>query len=299
MKRLDLKVWFACNNMCLFCVQWDKRFRFPPKTKKQIFKELEDWRNQWIDYVVFTWGEPTVHPDILEIMKYAKDIWYKNIQLQTNGRTFSNWEFAKKLVEIGWMTEFGPSLHWFKPETHDSLVKSKGAWKEVIQWIKNAKKLWLYIVTNTVITKQNYKELPAMALLFVKLWVDQFQFAFPHILGSAWKNRWEIVPKKSEVISYIHRALDIGKKAWKICMTEAIPFCFMQWYERAIAEYNYMPDTKVFDAEWVIDSYTQYRWTEWKIKWPPCEKCKLNNICEWPWKEYPEMFGWEEFKAVV
>ena len=294
MKRLDLKVWFACNNMCLFCVQWDKRFKYAPKTKEQIFKELEEWRQDWITYVVFTWWEPTVHPNILDAMNYAKEIWYTQIQLQTNWRTFSDMEFAKKLVKAG-LNEFWPSLHWFKPETHDNLVKAKWAWKQVVQWIKNAKKLWLYTVTNTVITKQNYRELPMMALLFTKLWVDQFQFAFPHILWSAEKNKWEIVPRKSEIISYVHKALDIWKKAWKICMTEAIPFCFMQGYEWAIAEYKYMPDTKVKDAAWTVESYEEYRWTEWKAKWPQCKKCKLNNICEGPWREYPEMYGWKEF----
>ena len=88
------------------------------------------------------------------------------------------------------------------------------------------------------------------------------------------------------------------KKAWKVCMTEAIPFCFMQWYEWAIAEYKYMPDTKVKDAAWTVESYEEYRWTEWKAKWPQCKECKLNNVCEWPWREYPDMYWWDEFKPV-
>jgi len=284
--------------MCLFCVQWDKRFRFLPKSKEKIFEELEKGREDWLEYVVFTGWEPTVHPNIIDAIQYAKKIGYKYIQLQTNWRTFADWEFAKKLVEAG-INEFWPSLHWFKPETHDYLVWARWAWKQTTQWIINAKKLGLYVLTNTVITKQNYKELPQLALLFVKLWIDQFQLAFPHILWSARKNRRKIVPKKSEIISYVHKALDIWRKFWKVCMTEAIPFCFMRWYEWAIAEYKYMPDTKIFDADWMIESYEEYRRNEGKAKGPQCEKCKLNHICEWPWREYPEMYGRDEFKPIV
>jgi hypothetical protein len=45
-------------------------------------------------------------------------------------------------------------------------------------------------------------------------------------------------------------------------MTEAIPFCLMKGYEWAIAEYNFMPETTVVDAEYRTESYAEYRWNE-------------------------------------
>lgn len=72
----------------------------------------------------------------------------------------------------------------------------------------------------------------------------------------------------------------------------------MQWYEWAIAE-NVMPETNVHDAEYTIDSYAEYRWNEWKAKRDECKKCIKYKVCEWPWKEYPEMYGWDEFKAIL
>jgi hypothetical protein len=39
----------------------------------------------------------------------------------------------------------------------------------------------------------------------VKLKINQFQFAFVHILGSAAKNKEKVVPKKSDVIPYVHK----------------------------------------------------------------------------------------------
>lgn len=297
MKRVDLKVWFACNNKCLFCVQWDKRLFYKQRSFIEIKRNLLDEYNKWLRAVVFTWWEPTLHKNLVESIKYAKKIGYTNIQIQSNWRTFENMEYLKELV-IAWANEFWPSIHWFNPETHDLLVWCKWARKQTVEWMINIKKLWLRILTNTVITKQNYKELPLIAKLLVKLNVNQFQFAFAHISWSAEKNKLDIIPKKTEIMPYVKEWLDIWKNAWIICMTEAIPFCLMQWYEWAIAEYNFMPETTVYDGEKTTESYISYRLNEWKAKRKECLQCSKNNICEWPWKEYPELYWWNEFKPI-
>lgn len=283
--------------MCDFCVQWDKRFRFPPRLKEEIWTKLEEWRKDWALWVVFTWGEPTVHPDLVDAVAYAKSLGYKSIQIQSNWRNFASMEYCQDLIKA-WVNEFGPSIHGFKPETHDALVQRPWAWKEVVQWLKNLQTLKQRVLVNIVITKQNYTELPKLALMLAWFWVQQFQFAFVHILWSAAKNKETIVPKKSDIMPYVHKWLDIGKKYGIVCMTEAIPFCMMKWYEWAIAEYNFMPETTVFDAEYKINSYAEYRWNEWKAHANQCNDCKVKNICEWPWKEYPEIYGWDEFVAI-
>ena len=297
MKRADIKVWFACNNHCLFCVQWNKREKYKQRTVKEIKKITKDEYDNWCEWVVFTGWEPTVHTWLIECVEYAKNIWYKVIQIQSNGQNFSNMEYVKRLIDA-WVTEFWPSIHWFYAETHDILVHTKWAWEKVVRGLINLRQLNQLVIINSVITKQNYKEIPQLAELLVKLWVSQFQFAFVHILWSADTNKNTIVPKKLEVIPYVKKALDIWKKHWVICMTEAIPFCLMKWYEWAIAEYNFMPETTVVDAEYRTENYADYRWNEWKAKRDECNLCKKNNVCEWPWKEYPEMYGWDEFKPI-
>lgn len=298
MKRIDLKVWFACNNMCLFCVQWDKRFKFQPRTIEEIYSKLDEGKSDWALWVVFTGWEPTMHPKLTDAVKYAKKIGYKSIQIQTNGRRFADYNYCVELIEA-WVTEFAPSLHWFNPETHDLLVWAPWAFKQTVAGLANLQKLKQLVIMNSVITEQNYRELPNMVTLLIKLGVAQFQLAFIHILWSADKNKMQVVPKKSDVIPYVKKALDIGKKCGIICMTEAIPFCMMKWYEWAIAEYNFMPETSVFDAECKIDSYAEYRWNEWKAKGEQCKICSKKNVCEWPWKEYPEIYGWDEFEAIL
>ncbi|NVP17151.1 radical SAM protein [Candidatus Gracilibacteria bacterium] len=297
MKRADIKVGFACNNHCTFCVQGDKRYKYKPRTLDEIKKIVFNEYTLGARALVFTGGEPTVHPDLVEAISYAKFIGFLHIQIQSNGTNFDDIDYVKKLINAG-ATEFSPSIHGFKKETHDKQVGTPGAWNRVVKGLINLRNLNCLVIINSVITKDNYKEIPLLAKLLIDLKVTQFQFAFVHILGSADKNKDSVVPQKSKVMPYIYKALDLSKKYGVPAYTEAIPYCLMQGYEWAISE-NVMPETSINDAEMRTDSYSDYRWNEGKAKGPNCNKCSKNLICEGPWKEYPIIYGWEEFKPIL
>jgi len=295
MNRVDIKIGYQCNNKCAFCVQGDKRAKFPTKNLAEIEKNLREAFEQSKREVVLTGGEPTVHPNFLEIVKLAKTIGFKGIQIQTNGRTFSSLHFCVKTIQAG-ANEFSPALHGSTEEIHDYLVCAPGAFDQVVQAIKNLKKLKQYILTNTVITSKNYQQLPQLAEFFVRLDVDQFQFAFVHILGSADKNKAWLVPRKTEIMPYVKKALDIGLKAGKKVTTEAIPYCLMQGYENCVGE-QFIPETRIYDVS-VIADYGAYRKNDGKLKFSQCQNCAYNEKCEGPWKEYVEIFGSNEFAPI-
>lgn len=294
MKKIDIKIGFSCNNQCRFCVQGDKRKKNPNKTLKKVKQQLQEGKKS-ADEVVFTGGEPTLRlKELIVMVGCAKKLGYKVIQIQSNGRLFMYIDFCKNLIEAG-ANEFSPSIHGHNEKIHDFLTSSPGSFRQTMQGIKNLKKMGQRVLTNTVITTYNYNFLPQIARFLVDLDVCQFQFAFPHILGKAWKNRDWLIPRKSQVMGYVKKGLDVGIKVGKRVMVEAIPYCFMQGYERYIAEII-IPMVKIFDANFVIDNYTEYRKKEGKVKGPNCRGCKYFTVCEGPWKEYPKLFGWSEFK---
>lgn len=295
-KRVDLKIRFACNNMCKFCVQGDKRLRFADKDMPKITKELAEGYRAGCRSVVFTGGEPSLHPKIINIVRQARKIGYTGVQIQTNGRFFCYEDFCRKIVAAG-ITEFSPALQSSNAKLHDFLTDSPGSFVQTVRSIQNMKALGVPIITNSVITKPNFRNLPELASLFVSLGVNQFQFAFVHILGSAAKNKSWIVPRKSMIEPWVKEGLDIGLNAGLKVMTEAIPYCFMSGYEKYVAE-EVIPETIIFDADFKVDRFSHYRKTEGKIRGPLCKRCSYGDVCEGPWKEYPEMFGWGEFKPV-
>lgn len=296
-ERIDLKVGFRCNNYCKFCVQGDKRQSLPSKPEGELYRSLEEGRREGADGVVITGGEPTLHARIVAIAARAKNLGYRTIQVQTNGRSFCYGSLVRRLADAG-VNEFGPSLHGSTAKIHDWLTGSPGAFLQTVSGIRNIKKLGLRVITNSVITKANYRDLPALARLFVSLGVEQFQFAFMHMAGRAGENRQWLTARMSVAEPWVKKALDVGIAAGRAVMTEAIPYCRMSGYEDYIAE-RVIPRTRIYDADCVIADYTKARLDEGKSRGPRCLECAWHECCEGPWREYPEVFGWDEFVPVI
>jgi radical SAM protein with 4Fe4S-binding SPASM domain len=296
-KRADIKVGFSCNNRCIFCAQGEKRKIYKDKTFEQIKSFINKAFNDHCTEIVFTGGEALIRKDIVELVKYAKNKGFERIQIQTNGRMLAYKTLCLKLIQAG-ANMFSPSIHGHCEDLHDTLTQSKGSFNDTVLGIKNLKKLGVYIFTNTVICRQNYKYLPQVAKLLTDLKVDQFQLAFVHGIGCVKRDFFNIVPKKTQVLPYVYKALNLGIKMNKVVMTEAIPFCLMKGYEKYVAE-SLMPSVfNVYQHEDKVENFTLTRKKLSKIKSEKCKYCKYYNVCEGPWKEYPHFYGWEEFKPV-
>ena len=300
MKRVDVKTNFSCNNKCVFCVQGNKRYRHEDKSTERVKEILREAKDKH-DMVVFTGGEITIRKDLPELVSYAKGLGFKKIQMQTNGRMFAYKKFCRTIINAG-ADEFGLALHGPTAEIHDRLTGAEGAFKQTTAGIKNLKSMGQWVNVNCVVTKPGYKRFPELADLLIDLGVDQYQFAFIHInriIADDPSLIEEIVPRKSDVMPYLKKGLDKGVRAGVRVMTEAIPFCLMEGYEQFIAENGKIPGGDVYDADFSIEDYENYRKAQGKVKAEKCKKCKYYKVCEGPWKEYPDIFGWDEFKPVT
>ncbi|MEW5946061.1 MAG: radical SAM protein, partial [bacterium] len=245
--------------------------------------------------VVFTGGEATLRKDFFDIVAYARDLEFEEIQLQTNGRMFAYPEFCRKAADAG-VTFFVMAVTGHIAELHN-YITGTDSFKQIIRGIVNLKKLKRRVGTNTVISKMNYRHLPDIARLAVKLELDQVQFAYAHLLGNAGKNRLSVAARKSMIMPYVKEGLRIALVSGIFAMTEAIPYCFMEDYEMCIGE-KFIADAKIYDVDYTIEDYTEVRQVEGKAKSEKCIQCKWYSVCEGPWKEYPEIFGWDEFVPV-
>ena len=297
-KRLALCVGYSCINDCRFCAVADKR-QYSDKTTSQIKTELKEAYSKGAREVVFTGGEFTIREDVFEIVRTAKELGYYIIQAQTNGRMFSSKDFCKKILLAG-MNEFSPALHGHTAQLHDFLTRRKGGFRQTVLGIHNIKKITqgkVKILSNTVITKYNYKYLPQIADLLIKLGVNQYQLAFVHAMGNAGRNFESVVPKKTDILPYLKKALDLGIGKNMQVMAEAMPFCLMKGYEKYVSEL-YIPSTELREKGNIVDRFEDVRKNDGKAKFFQCRECIYNQICEGPWKEYPEYYGNQEFEPI-
>jgi MoaA/NifB/PqqE/SkfB family radical SAM enzyme len=293
----DIKVGYKCNNNCRHCVVADKR-KFGDWETRKLKLEIEEAKKSGCNSLTLTGGEPTIRKDFLEILSFVNKLGFDHIDIQTNGRKFSNEKFVKEVSKYQNKISLLLAVHGDDDKTHDYITMVPGSFDETIRGIKNIIKYGIKITTNTVITKLNYKKLPEVVEFLINLDVKNMHLSFVHIQGNAYQNFNEIVPRKSKVSPFIHKAIDICKSYDVNVYVEAMPFCFMQGYEDHILERYMNSPIEVREAMGFIPEFKTVR-KEIKSKGPPCSICEINSICEGPWKEYTEKYGWNEFNPII
>ena len=283
-KRADVKVGFACNNRCLFCAQGHKREGCAHVPFDELVARMKKGR-ETSDEIVLTGGEPSIHPEIIRLVRTAKDLGYRQIQLQTNGRRLAYGSFVDALVEAG-ATEFSPALHGPTAEVHEGLTRAPGSFRQTVAGIRHLHQRGLPIVTNSVVVRGNVPHLVALVELLGRLGVGQAQLAFVHPVGTAYELFEQVVPRLPDVVVPIRMSRGVAARYGMLLVTEAVPFCFLPgMYELAVEDR--IPDTTVIDLDGQPFDYSKWRPVEGKAHGPPCEGCKLRFRCEGPWRGVP------------
>jgi MoaA/NifB/PqqE/SkfB family radical SAM enzyme len=268
------------------------------KDLEEIKKDLEIAKKRNIEKIVFNGGEPTINPNIIKSVNYAKGLGFKKIAITTNGRMFSYIDFSKKMKQAG-LTNAILSIHGHKSELHDYLTRVPGSFNQVFKAINNLKKIGIEVESNTTITKINYKFLPEIFSFLLEMDVNIIEAIFVHPGGNALKQFEEIVPSISDAASYVHKALDlVKKKTKKKIYIEAFPLCLMKGYENYMAESNMPKKRQMIAPDFEVKDINFSRKNEAKIKAPQCDKCIGNDKCEGVWYHYGKIKGFTELKAI-
>src|SRR5512146_1313548 len=115
-----------CNLTCPICfANANVTGKVYEPTKEQILEMLKLYRAEQPvagRLVQFSGGEPTIHPDFLEIVKAAKDFGFSHIQIASNGIKLADPDFAKRAADHGLHTIYLQ----FDGLTDDVYIKTRG-----------------------------------------------------------------------------------------------------------------------------------------------------------------------------
>jgi radical SAM protein with 4Fe4S-binding SPASM domain len=162
--RMDLALTYRCNNDCAHCYNprptghGSLPIRCADELTTAGWKETLD--RLWdlaIPHILFTGGEPTLHPDLPELIAYAQSKG-QITGLNTNGRRLSDPRYVDALVEAG-LDHVQITLESHDPAIHDAMVSARGAWKQTCAGIRNALNSPLFVMTNTTLLKENSRSL--------------------------------------------------------------------------------------------------------------------------------------------
>lgn len=272
----DDKIWISitglCNNNCLFCLDGDRKDKYHKsiseiKDKIKVGKELRN------NKLILSGGEPTIHPNILEFVKYGKELGYGKIQVISNGRMFSSEKFTKEIFDSG-LNEVTFSLHGHNKELHDSLTKVKGSFSQIIKGIINAKKIPGSIVNADInINGLNYPYLLNTVKLLHKLGIDEINLMSLVPFGNAYKNKEEMFYDVSSVMPYVKEVIEYCKKNRILLWFSRFPEEFLDGNEEYIESTHKLIDELAGAEEIFSGSYAPL------CKGDRCQYCGVKSIC--------------------
>ena len=134
-KKVILELLSSCNLNCAHCFyrSSNKFYSDDFLSKREIFALVEKMVENEINKLVLTGGEPTLHPDFIEISKYAM-LKIPKVSVCTNG-VILNSELEDEIIKLNFST-YTVSIDSHIESVHDKFRGRKGAFKKTINFIK-------------------------------------------------------------------------------------------------------------------------------------------------------------------
>jgi len=266
----------VCNNRCIYCFEMD--LKFYDKGTESLKQEIAAIRKKF-DFINFMGQEPTLRKDIIDLIKYAKNLKFKQIGITTNGRMLAYPDFVRKIVANG-LTQAVITVAGHNAKLHDAHTATRGSFDQTLQGIKNfilwQKKQELSLVLNVMVTKLNYQELVKIIKFYLDLGIREINIG--HILpfNKNIVSSRKIIAKMSEVVPYLIRVQDEFGALAKFLFVE-YPSC-------------------VFPKKYRHLSFPCLEESPQKTRLDLCERCEFKIRCSGIHPYYINLYGTKEFK---
>lgn len=125
----------VCNNNCKWCYAKKHLNNGTEMVYNDILNYVNYLKKQGVKKIILIGGEPTIHPEILNIIKTINE---NNIyvSMATNGRKFSDYNFAKQ-ASLNGLKSINISIKGYDEDTYMSNTNNFG-FEEMINGYKNA-----------------------------------------------------------------------------------------------------------------------------------------------------------------
>lgn len=143
-----------CNLHCTHCLNNSGKELDNTLTSKEINKVIDDLSRAGIQEIRFTGGEPLLHPNIFEFIYRANENGVRT-SIGTNA-TLITPHIAETLSKAG-LKQAIVSIDGTE-DAHDN-IRGKGNYRKALQGIENLQKNSIMIRINSVLMKNNYKDI--------------------------------------------------------------------------------------------------------------------------------------------
>lgn len=283
-----------------------------------VKNKLEYYAKQGFNSVWYLWGDISIHPKIIDIISYSKELWFKSINVITNWMLFSNYEYAYQIVDA-WVTRINISIHSHISETEDYITKIPWWLERKLKAIKNFQKLQKdgtlksNISINIVLNKLNLEKILDTVLFYYKKWINDIRINFIRLSDSDGLIKWweELAISYTDFLPYLKKLIYISIK-YNIRITfDTVPPCIFYKIGKKNTDslvkrflWEQFDIINQIDHVNIDDEKERFKWKYrrlniLKTKKKECKKCKYNDICEWVWKEYKQIYSLSEINPIT
>jgi len=302
-----LQITRKCNNNCIFCSN-------PAFNKEldiiELKKRLQFYKNKKINEIIFSGGEPTMNPILIDAIIIATKMGFKS-KIITNGINLSNLEYVKALKKAG-LNDLHISIHSHISKDSDYLTRKKGHFEKTIKGIENCLKEKIVVNINTTINYINVKYLSQFINYLIKRFPQIQHYVFNNLdIGKADRNlrskaneNKKIIAKFNEIELELSKTAKLLKEKGKTFRIERVPLCYMEGFEQFSTETRKIIKKDIYRCIFLekerddlfLESNDPRK--ERRCKGEICKKCQLNSLCVGPSIEYYELFGDSELFPV-
>jgi len=197
---------YSCNNRCKWCYADGQ---IPSSMGLELaIKSIDFLSSIKAKKVIIIGGEPTLHPSIIEIIRYCRKKELR-VGMVTNGRKLSDPDFLSSLLNAG-LGGLTISIEGSTPEIHDSITQRMGSYEETVLGIKNYIESGKIGTTSTTVSRENIGDLENIVVFLTGIGARRIGFTYcTHSPGSEIRSDSLINPKEASKL--IEKLYLIGK----------------------------------------------------------------------------------------
>lgn len=228
--HMTIELTEGCNLRCVYCYRESDSTKMSHMPTGELLMLIEKLWEAGLRTVELTGGEPTVHRDFRNILRFCTEK-FAMVGVLTNGTRLSD-GLAQQFAEMGDRLMYSVSLDASTPELHDARRGVKGAWSKTTNNIARLAALGVGIRVSMVVDEENFNDIENTLLLARSLGARVFSYSPVLPLGrgkdvfsTEWKMKGADVFKKENYLAERYKGFLGVLSEEAVCEVEGTEGC--------------------------------------------------------------------------
>lgn len=265
-----------CNQKCRFCSNPETSYEL---TLNDALSRVDDFVERGYDGIILTGGEPTLYPDIVEVVRHARGKGI-HVRMITNGQKCADRHFSEALAEAG-LEHVHVSVHTHDPKLQTFLTGNEDSLANIEASLGHFFDLGLNVDVNITIHAYNCGHLDHIVAWLVGKWPRLRHFVFNNLDPSSDRvsEYPDTIPRLVDIEISLQQALRALHASGRTFRVERLPLCYMAEFAWASTETR-----KIVKKEERIVHFLDPRGTVRQTTWnhgkaEVCQVCRFDPIC--------------------